>query len=262
MCRRGRRISFFQLLPILWGRIRLRWICSLVMGIALGLIGASERSTAAESCQDIFATIEKALTTEKRSAKMKGGRTDFTFVRGKAAYHIEKELPALKDSFLIHMNRLGHVMLWYRGMRIDSQGTPFAGIFNDMTTAPALWPGVLLEVRNLPPGFEAKFKGFADTFKSEMALTCVSSACGSLRQLGFKDEAPRKFLSATGFFHHLLEQARTSPDKYRLWVLGENLDGFPKHLKSTQARVMAIHFLSLSMLGLMPASYSTQRLTN
>lgn len=191
-------------------------------------------------CEDLFAPSSALDPLESVSDRSEFMGTEFSYTKfpPKYYYEVAKNLPQLANSFFIHFSANGHVMVWYQGVRIDGMGMPLLGIYGDHREASAITGGIAFVIHDLPAGFDAKFRSHIDNFKSKHALTCVSSACGTLQRLGLREEVPRKIITATGFYNHLIKLSAQSEGKVEVVSFGQDLNAFPAELRKSEK-----HFL-------------------
>lgn len=190
----------------------------------------------APTCTEIFAEARKVLSTGVETAEIAGTRLEYIRVEKAKVYRVERDLPSLKDAFLIHFDPSGHVMLWYQNTRIDSIGYPLIALKGFMRTSRSVAPGIVFAIRDLPEGFGEKFQEFVNSYRSRFSLTCVANACGSMSRLDLNEEAPRKYFSSSGFYRHLVKLAANSPEKIEVWALGYDFKDVEAKIKANQKR--------------------------
>lgn len=210
----------------------------------------------AATCKEIFAGASKKLATDVQIAQI--DNTDIVYMRVQRAeiYRVSRDLPRLNDAFLIHMSPDGHVMLWYQNRRIDSGGSPLIEVMGFMRKTHILHPGVVFAIHKLPEGFGERFQEFIENYRGRSSVTCVSNACGSLARLGLNEVAPRKYLTATRFFHHLIKLAANSRGDVEVWSLGQDLRIFEAEVRVRQHYVTLTNGIALLTIGAFPAAWT------
>lgn len=204
----------------------------------------------APACTELFAKARNTLSTKVETAEIAGTHLEYIRVEEAKVYRIERDLPSLRDAFLIHFDLNGHVSLWYRNTRIDSVGHPLIYVKGKMKTFyRSIDTGVVFAIRNLPEGFEERFQEFVKSYRSRLSLTCVSNACGSLTRLDLNEAVPKKYYTASGLYRHLLKLAANSPEKIEVWALGYDLKEVEAQVRSNQKRFIFVNGLFPIIIG-------------
>lgn len=228
--------------------------------IVVGINALAAGGTVA-TCESFYLGEGTSLAAEIRTVELEDGiQLNYHQTTEKNTYRVKRDLPNLTDALLIHMSPNGHTMIWYRNQLIDSNGTPMIAVTRDNRVSHGLTAGIVIAIRDLPKGFDELFQQFFVTSTAQTSLTCVSSACSALRQLGLDNLAPKKFISASGFFRHLIRLTANSQNRIELWSLGADLGNFGSGLRTSQQSFIVSNAFAVLILGVLPGVQVTERL--
>jgi hypothetical protein len=222
---------------------------TLVAIFLTALIIAPTTVGAQSNCAEVFRDKRSELPFETRTVNLEDFNLQYSQVAGKNLYDVTLELPSLKEAFLIHIDPNGHVMLWYRNLRIDSEGDPLISVHGKKRDAHFLTSGVVFAIHHLPEGFDEKLKQFLSGYEGRASLTCSTIACSSLSQLGLLPSNSKKYVSPLGFFRHLTQLSAQPENDVEVWSLGQDMNNFTRKIKIGQIHLVLGKTLGNLLVG-------------
>jgi hypothetical protein len=157
-------------------------------------------------CLVPVASLHKRIELMPLQAEIVGRAVTYLqTVVDKPTFKVYEDLPQFSDDFLISFSKKGHVILWYKGMGIDSAGIPFYNIKTFIRQQAALPAGFVFAFNIRSDDFAQEFFQYLSMFTNKGAATCISAACVSLKALKLNTIADKTYLTPAGFLKRLVD---------------------------------------------------------
>lgn len=167
---------------------------------------SSEHAMEPSTCHSNLSVQEEGAL---KTVQMFGYEVEILSFPRRHHYSIDETLPHLSEALLIFVRQRGHVLLSYKGIRLDSKGKPLITPIRTFSRrSSGLKPGLVFAIRNLPERFEEAYRAQAENRDSGWYATCGQAACHTLVELGV-------------FENHLIPYARTTSLVRELWSLSD-----------------------------------------